>query len=82
MPLAKQWRDLDRSTVGRAPDRYGVVEFGDADGEVLDIETGVLRDAVKSALAYRDAPKVRWEATQTRAQAEELADEHRDRLDE
>jgi hypothetical protein len=81
MPLQKQWRDLDRSTASKAPNRYGVVEFGDADGDILDVETGQLKDALKNALAYRDAPKVRWEATQTREQAEEMAARHRDSLD-
>jgi hypothetical protein len=82
MPLQKAWRSLDRSTVGRAPDRYGVYELGDENGTVLAVETGVLPDELKTVLAYGDAAKVRWEATQTREQAEELADEHRRRLDE
>ncbi|HKL29219.1 MAG TPA: hypothetical protein VJ898_08115 [Natrialbaceae archaeon] len=82
MPLKKAWHPLDRSTVGRAPDRYGVYELGDEDGTVLAVETGVLPDELKTVLAYGDAAKVRWEATQTREQAEELADEHRRRLGE
>ena len=81
MPLSRQWRDLERSTADRAPNRYGVLEFGSADGDVLAVETGQLKDELKSALAYRDAPKVRWEVTQTRDQAEQLAAEHRERLD-
>ncbi len=82
MPLRKQWRDLDRSAVREAPNRYGVAEFGDADGEAIAVDSGMLRDVVKNALSYRDAPKLRWEATQTREQAAELADEHRERLSE
>lgn len=81
MPLAKQWRDLDRSTVGRAPDRLGVYELGDADGTVVAIDHGVLADELKSALAYGDGEKVRWETAATREQARELAAEHRDRLE-
>jgi hypothetical protein len=80
MPLQKRWDSLDRSTVGSAPNRYGVVEFGDDSGTVLAIETGVLRDVLKEAVAYGDYPKVRWQAAQDRAHAERLAEDHRDRL--
>lgn len=79
MPLRKAWKPLERSTIGEAPDRYGVVEFGDEDGDVHRIETGPLRDVLKDQLGYGEASRVRWEATQTRAQAEELAAEHRER---
>jgi len=82
MPIAKPWRSLDRSTLARAPDRYGVYELGDEDGTVLEVETGVLPDELKSAIAYGTATAVRWETTQTRAQAEELAEEHRRRLED
>ena len=81
MPLAKQWRSLDRDAAATAPNRYGVVEYGDADGTVVAIETGMLKDELKNGLAYRDAEQVRWTATQTRERAEEIAAEHRDRLD-
>lgn len=80
MPLKKRWHDLSRSTVGGVPDRYGVYELGDEEGNVLAVETGPLRDELKEALAYGDAARVRWETTQTREQAERLADEHRERL--
>lgn len=80
MPLAKRWEPLERTTVGRAPDRYGMVEFGDDDGTVLAIETGVLRDVLKEAVAYGDYDRVRWETAQDRDHAERLAEEHRDRL--
>jgi len=82
MPLAKRWRELDRDAVGSAPDRYGVVEFGDDEGAVLSVETGPLRDVLKDALGYRDdATRVRWESTATRERAAELAAEHRSRLE-
>ena len=78
MPLQKPWRDLDRGTVGRAPERYGVYELG-RDGEVVEVGAGVLRDELKSALAYGDATQVRWEDAPSRERAEELARDHRDR---
>ena len=80
MPLAKHWEPLERATVGRVPDRYGVYELGDDDGTVLAVEAGVLRDELKEALAYGDGSKVRWETTQNRQEAERLLAEHRDRL--
>lgn len=79
MPLLKAWEPLERATVGRIPDRYGVYELGDADGTVLAVEHGPLRDEVKEALAYRDAAQVRWTACQNRQQATDLAEEHRER---
>jgi len=79
MPLGKAWRDLDRSTVGRAPERWGVYELGE-DGEVSEVGAGVLRDELKTALSYGTASQVRWEATPSEERAEELAREHRDRL--
>ncbi|WP_227354132.1 DUF7508 domain-containing protein [Haladaptatus salinisoli] len=78
MPLSKRWRSLDRGTVGRAPERWGLYELG-SDGEVLAVDSGVLRDELKTALAYGDAEQVRWEACQSRERAEELAREHRER---
>ncbi|MFC4249385.1 hypothetical protein ACFOZ7_21050 [Natribaculum luteum] len=81
MPLRKQWRDLDRETVARAPDRPGVYELGDGDGTVLAVESGILRDELKTALAYGDGEQVRWEETHTRQQAADLAADHRDRLE-
>ncbi len=80
MPLRKQWRELDREAARKAPNRYGVIEYGTADGDVLRVETGMLKDEVKSAVGYSDADAVRWKATQTRAQAEDLAAQHRERL--
>jgi hypothetical protein len=81
MPLAKRWRDLSRSTVGRAPERWGVLELGDEEGTVLEVRTGVLTDELKEALSYGRAAKARWETAPSRADAEDLADEHRSRLD-
>lgn len=80
MPLKKGWERLERSTIGSVPDRYGVYELGDGDGTVLAIEHGPLRDELKEALAYGDGERVRWRATQNRAEAERLVSEHRDRL--
>lgn len=75
MSLRKRWRDLDRSTVARAPERYGVYELGDEEGEVIEAGVGRLRDELKDALSYSTAAKVRWEAANSREHAERLADE-------
>ncbi|WP_114576509.1 hypothetical protein [Saliphagus sp. LR7] len=81
MPLSKHWRDLDRETVARAPDRIGVYELGDDEGTVLAVESGVLADELKTALAYGDGERVRWEATGSRDRAAELVADHRERLE-
>lgn len=81
MPLPKRWQSLTRATVGSAPDRYGVYELGDGDGELLEIGWGVLRDELKDALAYSSGEQVRWETCQTKAEAKALADEHRERAE-
>jgi hypothetical protein len=87
--LRKRWRDLDRSTVGSAPDRYGVYELGDAEGESLGYGVGPLRDDLKEVLAYGDVPnphpdvdprrarpeKVRWEEAESLDHAAEVAAE-------
>ena len=78
MPLSKRWEELNRRTVGSAPEQYGVYELG-ADGEVLEVGWGVLRDELKDALAYGSGGEVRWETCQTKAEAKELAAEHRER---
>lgn len=75
MSLQKHWRDLDRSTVGRAPDRWGVYELGDADGTVVDAGFGVVRDELKDALAYASADRVRWREADSREDAERLYEE-------
>ena len=76
MSLAKPWRDLDRSTVGSAPDRYALYELGDDDDDTVGFGTGVLRDELKEALAYGDAAKVRWELAESADHAERLLAEH------
>jgi hypothetical protein len=75
MTLRKRWRDLDRGTVGQAPERYGYYELG-SDGEVVDRGIGVLRDELKEALAYGRAAQVRWEAATSKDHAERLLTEH------
>ncbi|MFW6321857.1 MAG: DUF7508 domain-containing protein [Halohasta sp.] len=91
MSLKKQWRPLDRSTVGRAPEAYGLYELGDSDGTSLGVGIGVLRDECKEALAYGrpasfeptetestgEPTQVRWERATSKAHAERLLDEHR-----
>ena len=79
MPLREPWADLTRSTIGSAPDRYGVVEFS-TDGEIEAIESGVVRDVLKEALAYEGYDEVRWTVADHRDHADRLAREHRDRL--
>ncbi|SIR11580.1 hypothetical protein SAMN05421858_1481 [Haladaptatus litoreus] len=78
MPLKKRWLSLDRATVGKAPERWGMYELG-SDGEIETIDSGVLRDELKTELAYSRAEQVRWEACQSREHAERLANEHRER---
>lgn len=78
MSLRKRWRELDRSTVRSAPDRYALYELGDADGETVGFGTGVLRDELKEALAYGDAEHVRWTLAESPAHAERLLSEHVD----
>ncbi|MEY7847967.1 hypothetical protein AB7C87_02030 [Natrarchaeobius sp. A-rgal3] len=81
MALQKPWRDLDRSTVSSAPDRPGVYELGDSSGAILAVDHGVLRDELKTALAYGDGDRVRWTETHTLERAREVATDHRDRLE-
>ena len=78
MALAKPWRDLDRSTVGAAPERYGYYELGDGDGTVIGRGHGVLQDELKEALGYGDGQVVRWEVAEHREHAERLFEEHAD----
>lgn len=81
MPLQKPWRELTRETVAAAPNRPGVYELGDTSGTVLAVDHGVLRDELKTALAYGDGDRVRWTEAHTMAQARDLAADHRDRLE-
>jgi len=80
MPLARRWRELDRSAVGAAPERYGIYELGE-DGEVVEVGWGVLKNELKDALAYGAGEQVRWQETYSEDNARELAAEHEDRLD-
>lgn len=83
MPLQTHWRDLDRRVVAAAPDRLGVYELGDDDGTVLEVDSGVLPDELKTALSYgpSEATQVRWRTVQNRDQAASLVAEHRERLE-
>ncbi|WP_435153989.1 DUF7508 domain-containing protein [Haladaptatus sp. DFWS20] len=78
MPLTKRWQSLDRGTVGQAPERWGMYELG-IDGEIEKIDSGVLRDELKTELAYSGAEQVRWETCQSREHAEKVAEKHRER---
>ncbi|MDS0292962.1 DUF7508 domain-containing protein [Halogeometricum luteum] len=75
MALRKRWKPLERKTVGSAPDAYGVVEFGDDDGEVLRAAAGFLPDELREELSYGEAARVRWERAQSRDHAERLLEE-------
>ena len=75
MSLRKRWRALTRSTVGSAPEAYGLIEFGDGEGTVLRATAGFLPDELREELSYGDADKVRWERAQSREHAERLLDE-------
>ncbi|MFP4591466.1 MAG: hypothetical protein ACLFMX_07010 [Halobacteriales archaeon] len=79
MPLRRPWRSLERETVRTVPDRYGMYELADEAGEIVAIDHGPLRDALKEALAYGDAAKVRYEITPNRRAAERLVADHRTR---
>ncbi|MEF8831347.1 MAG: hypothetical protein V5A23_07420 [Halobacteriales archaeon] len=76
MPLRKQWRQLDRSTVGSAPERYGYYELGDGTGNLVGRGRGVLRTELKEVLAYGDAEQVRWAIAEHRDHADRLFEEH------
>lgn len=81
MPLRRPWEPLERETLRSVPDRYGIYELADDDGEITVIDHGPLRDAIKEALAYdASAAAVRYEVTPNREAARRLVDEHRERL--
>lgn len=83
MPLRRPWNELDRDVLRKLPDRYGVYEFGDEDGQVLEVGHGPLRDEIKEAISYRDdVRKVRYEITPTSEAARNKAREHKQRLAE
>jgi hypothetical protein len=72
MSLRKPWHDLDRVTVRKAPDRYGVYELGDDSGESIRLDAGVLGDELKEALSRGSATKVRWTEATSKEHAERL----------
>jgi hypothetical protein len=75
MSLRKRWRPLTRSTVGSAPEAYGLIEFGDDSGNEIRAAAGFLPDELREELSYGDADTVRWERAQSREHAERLLDE-------
>lgn len=82
MPLRVGWEPLEREVLTGVPARYGIYELGDADGTILVVDHGPLRDAIKEALAYHgEATQVRYRVTAHREEAEALVDEHRARLE-
>ncbi|GAB6878287.1 hypothetical protein JCM17823_05610 [Halorubrum gandharaense] len=78
MSFRKPWRDLDRRTVGGAPNRYACYELGDGDGNSVGFGAGVLRDELKEVLAYGDAEQVRWELAESAEHAERILAEQTD----
>jgi hypothetical protein len=77
MSLRKPWKPLSKATLREVPDRYGLYELGDADGNSLGVDAGPLRDELKEAMAYGDAAQVRWRVTTSREHAASLLDDHR-----
>ncbi|MDQ2053673.1 hypothetical protein [Halobellus sp. H-GB7] len=75
MALRKRWQPLTRETVGSVPNAYGLVEFGDEDGDVVEAVAGFLPDELREELAYGDAAQVRWQRAQSLDHAEKLLDE-------
>jgi len=75
MSLRKRWESLDRATIGRVPERYGVYELGDDDGDVVDAGAGFLPDELREALAYGEATSVRWTVANSEAHARRLLEE-------
>jgi hypothetical protein len=75
--LRKPWKPLTKATLQEVPDRYGVYELGDDDGESLGVDAGPLQDDLKEALAYGDGSRVRWQVATSREHAESMLDEHR-----
>lgn len=82
MPLKRPWHDLEESVLREVPDRYGVYELGTADGTVIEVDHGPLRDAIKDAIAYHpEAESVRFVVTPNRPAAVSKVESHRERLD-
>ena len=77
MSLRKPWKPLTRETLRGVPERYGVYELGDGEGNSLGVEAGPLRDDLKEALGYGDAEQVRWQVATSREHAESMLADHR-----
>ena len=77
MSLRKPWKPLTKETVRSVPDRYGLYELGDDEGNSLGVDAGPLRDDLKEALAYGDGSQVRWQVAQSRDHAASMLDDHR-----
>jgi hypothetical protein len=75
MSLRKRWRSLDRETIAAVPDRYGVYELGDEEGNVVDAGAGLLPDELREAFAYGDATSVRWREATSKEHAERLLED-------
>ena len=93
MSLRKQWRELDRSIVPNAPDRYALYEVADADGNTIGFGIGALPDELRELLAYGegttfhetaesdtvgDPTQIRWELANNKPHAEQLLAEQID----
>jgi hypothetical protein len=77
MSPRKPWKPLTKGTVRGVPDRYGVYELGDSDGNSLGVDAGPLQDELKEALAYGDGSQVRWQVASSREHAEAMLEDHR-----
>ncbi len=77
MSLRKPWKPLTKTVVRSVPDRYGVYELGDGDGNSLGLDAGPLQDDLKEALAYGDGAQVRWQVATSREHAESMLEDHR-----
>jgi hypothetical protein len=77
MSLRKPWKPLTKETLRAVPDRYGLYELGDGEGNSLGVDAGPLRDELKEALAYGDGSQVRWQVAPSREHAESMLDDHR-----
>ena len=75
MALRKRWKQLTRETVGSAPAAYGLIEFGDGEGDIVAVTAGFLPDELREELSYGDAEQVRWQRAQSLEHAERLLEE-------
>ena len=77
MSLRKPWKPLTKETLRGVPDRYGLYELGDDDGNSLGVDAGPLQDELKEALAYGDGSQVRWQVASSRDHAQSMLEDHR-----